>query len=98
MGWIRLCGMGPINDNIIYSLIALTLTSGFFSLRYFHVPVIVPPVPIPDTSASIFPQLHSISQAQLSHNEPVSRGWNSHIPFETVRHVSGNNGLKVLLG
>ena len=29
--------------------------SGFCSLRYFPAPVTVPPVPIPDTSASTLP-------------------------------------------
>jgi hypothetical protein len=28
---------------------------GFFSLRKFPAPVMVPPVPIPETSASTFP-------------------------------------------
>lgn len=32
-----------------------TLMSGFCSLRYFPAPVIVPPVPIPETKASTFP-------------------------------------------
>jgi len=33
----------------------LTLILGFCSLRYFPAPVIVPPVPIPETRTSIFP-------------------------------------------
>ena len=56
--WI-LCGEGLPPDRTALSAgsTAIALIDGFFGLMYWQTPVMVPPVPIPETRKSTFPSV-----------------------------------------